>query len=789
MRFTLLLAILLGTWAMDSKAQVTSGKLLAQAKKSLAQLDGEIAIPGLEQPVEVLRDRWGVPHIYAQNQHDLFFAQGFVAAQDRLFQIDLWRRTAVGQTAAVLGPQAIEADRFALLVKYRGDMQAEWQSYGPDAKQILTHFTDGINAYIDHLGERLPIEFVWAGFKPAKWQPKDCLGRMSGVIMARNFRQEIERAQLVAAVGIEKARWLAPTSPQIDYQLPAGLDLSGIDKSILSGYEAATRAMNFSAVADGSNNWAIDGTLSASGKPLMASDPHRALGLPSLRYLVHLHAPGWNVIGAGEPGLPGVALGHNEHIAWGLTIVGNDQADVVIEETDPGDPTRYRTPEGWQAMQILREELEVRGQEKSQPIELRFTRNGPVIHEDPARHRAYVLRWIGGEPGAAAYLASLALDRAKTHIEFVEELKRWKLPSENMVYADVDGNIGWLATALTPIRPNSDGLLPVPGDRDEYRWQGFLPYDQLPQMVNPPEHFIATANHNILPKDYPHKIAYEWAANYRYDRIRERITSHSGKLTIDDCLSIQHDHVSIPGRRLAKLAAGIHSDDPDVSRHAKMLAAWDGSLSGDSELGPLYAVWLQELLRGLYRPHVPEALLSTVATADRVPVLLSVLETPDAKWFHGGAAKGRDRLLVESLTQAVKRLSSLISGDEDHWRWGKLHTITFRHPLASLGPEFAKALNLGPVPRPGDGLTPNATRHDDTFQQVNGATYRHVFDLADWDRGVATSAPGQSGQPGSPHYDDLLPLWAEGRAFPLLYTRPAIERATLHTLHLKPLAR
>jgi penicillin amidase len=772
--------------AIDCQAQTTSVELLAAAKKTLAQLDGQINVPGLRQPVEVLRDRWGVPHIYAQNQHDLFFAQGFVAAQDRLFQIDLWRRTAIGETAAVLGKQAIEADCFARLVKYRGDMQLEWQSYGPDAQAIATAFTDGINAYVDHLGDRLPIEFAWAGFKPARWKPEDCLGRMSGVIMTRNFRQEIQRAQLVAAVGIEKVRWLAPTDPQRDFTLPEGLDLTGIDQSVLAGYEAATRAMDFSSIPNGSNNWAIAGGLSASGKPLMASDPHRALGLPSLRYLVHLHAPGWNVIGSGEPGLPGVALGHNERIAWGLTIVGNDQADVVVEETHPDDPTKYRTPSGWQPMQVIRESLEVRGQATPEQVVLRFTRNGPIVHEDREHRRAYVLRWVGSEPGTAAYLGSLVLDRAQTQTEFVEGLRRWKLPSENMVYADVEGNIGWLAAALTPVRPHGDGLLPVPGATDKYQWNGFVAYDQLPQTVNPPEQFIATANHNILPENYRHQIAYEWAPDYRYDRIEERIVSHSGKLTVDDCLSIQHDDVSLPGRQLARFAATIRSDDAEINRHAATLAGWDGSLSRESQAAALYAAWLQELLRGLYQPHVPKSLVEALATGDRVPVLLAALEQPEVKWFGNDAMAGRDRLLEQSLKRAAKRLERSMSADNTLWRWGKLHTITFRHALGSLGPEFAKALNLGPIERPGDGLTPNATRHDNSFRQVNGATYRHVFDLADWDRGVATSAPGQSGQPGSSHYADLLPLWAEGRAFPLLYTRQAIEQATLHKLQLAP---
>jgi penicillin amidase len=769
----------------NGHAAESAESLLAKSKAVLSQLEGEIRLPGLQSPVEVLRDRWGVPHIYAQNQHDLFFAQGFVAAQDRLFQMDMWRRIAIGETAAVLGKQAIEADRFARLVKYRGDMQAEWTSYSPDTQQIATSFTAGINACIDQAGDRLPIEFQLAGFRPGKWRPEDCLGRMSGVIMTRNFRQEVARAQLVAAVGVERARWLAPTDPVRDFAPAAGLDLSGIGPAVLAGYEAATRLAEFSTAPEGSNNWAIDGTLSRSGKPLMASDPHRALGLPALRHLVHLNAPGWNCIGAGEPGLPGVALGHNDHVAWGITIVGTDQADLYVEETKPGDPTQYRTPDGWQPMKIEHEALAVRGQAEPEKIELRFTRHGAVIHQDLQSNRAYVLQWAGSQPGAAAYLASLGLDRSRTLPEFKQAIRNWKIPSLNIVYADVDGNIGWVAAGAIPVRKGWDGLLPVPGAEGKFEWKGFLELEEYPQAHNPAEHFIATANHNILPPGYRHEIAYEWAPNYRYDRIRERLTSQS-QFTLQDCVSIQHDDTSIAGRQLAALARHIRSDNPEVQRQARLLSDWNGSLTRDSPAGALYGVWLRELLDNLYRPHVPQELLAGVATQERVPVLLAALEKPAAQWFGDDPTAGRDRLLREAFESAVKRLGTLISADSTSWTWGKLHTLTFRHPLAGLSDAHAKAFSLGPLGRPGDGLSPNATRSDDKFQQVNGATYRHVFDLADWDLGVATSAPGQSGQPGSPHYADLLPLWAEGQTFPLVYSRQRVEEVTAHKLLLTP---
>ncbi len=378
--------------------------MLEDAKRVLAKLEGELSLAGLREPVEVLRDRWGIAHVYAGNAHDLFFAQGFVAAQDRLFQLELWRRHAAGEMAELLGPQAVEGDRFARLMKYRGNMEAEWTSYSPDTKEIATAFVQGINVCIDKFGDRPPIEFQLLGIRPRKWQPQDVLGRMAGLVMSRNFRTEIERARLIGAVGIEKARWLAPIDP------PANLapaipeeELKAIDGRILAGYEAATRTLSFRPPKTESNNWVVAGSRSVSGKPLLASDPHRAIALPSLRYLIHLHAPGWNVIGSGEPALPGVAIGHNDRIAWGFTIVGVDQADIFVEETNPQDPGQYKVGDRWEKMTIHRETIGVKG-ERDRQVELRWTRHGPVLFQDSKRQRAYALKWVGHEPGGAAYL-------------------------------------------------------------------------------------------------------------------------------------------------------------------------------------------------------------------------------------------------------------------------------------------------------------------------------------------------------------------------------------------------
>lgn len=785
MRFPLLLTVGgLLTLSPPSAGREKPVILLDRARSVLAQTEGEIAIPGLREPVEVRRDRWGVPHIYARNADDLFLAQGFVAAQDRLFQMDLWRRVGVGETAEVLGESHLEADRFARLVRYRGDMKAEWASYGPDTERIATAFTRGINAYLDHVGDRLPVEFTVLGFRPKKWRPEDVLGRMSGMVMARNFTAEVNRARLLAAVGAERARLWAPTDPSVrPFQAPE-LDLAGIGKEVLAGYTAATKVLQFKPIKTESNNWVVSGARSASGKPLLASDPHRAIALPALRYLVHLNAPGWNVIGAGEPGLPGVALGHNERIAWGFTIVGTDQADVFVEETNPQNPAEYKVGDRWEKMRVEREKIAVKGKPEPVEVELRFTRHGPVIHQDAKRHRAYALKWVGSGPGTAGYLGALAIDRARDWPEFLKAVEAWKLPSENIVYADVDGNIGWVAAALTPVRRGYDGLLPVPGASGKYRWDGYLPVKELPQKFNPPEGYVATANHNILPPGYKHRLGFEWAAPYRFLRVKERLEGRP-KFTLDDFGAIQHDEYSLPGLALACILKDAGPTDRALEPYARLLTEWDGELSKDSPAGALYAVWLGVIQQNFAARHLPKD-LAEVGKSPSLPVLLDVLQKPTLTWFGERPRIFRNQFVQRTFAYAVEQTRKLLGDDPVQWKWGKLHTVTFRHPLASLGDEYARAWNVGPFPRGGDAHTPNNTRHDEKFQQLHGATYRHLFDLADWDRGVATSAPGQSGQPGSPHYADLAPKWARGEYFPLAYSRAKVEEVTRHRLWLRP---
>ena len=746
--------------------------LREEARQVLARTAGTMKLRGLEKPVTVIRDEWGIPHIYAETQADLFFAQGFVAAQDRLWQMDLWRRVGEGRLAEVVGKGAVERDRFARLLRYRGDMEAEWKSYAPDARPIIESFVAGVNAWIAETGDRLPIEFRLAGYRPEAWTPEVCLTRMAGYVMTRNAPMEVLRAQLAHQYGVKFVDEWIEADPPRRLEIPPGLDLAGLEPRILVAANAAGGPVSFNP-SDGSNNWVVDGSMTASGKPLLANDPHRTIALPSLRYLVHLVGPGWNVIGAGEPTLPGVAAGHNERVAFGFTIVGIDQQDIYVEELNPANPNEYRYRGRWEKMRIEREQIRVKGEAQPREVELKFTIHGPVIHEEAGRHRAYALRWVGSEPGTAGYLASLTLNRVQNWPEFLKAMERWKVPSENLIYADVEGNIGWVAAGLTPIRRNWSGMIPVPGASGEYEWEGFLPVSELPQSFNPARHYIATANHNILPQGYTKQLGYEWANPIRYQRIDEVLRRPGVKYTVADFERLQHDEMSLPARQLIEVLKAARIEDPELQPYLRLLREWDGQLGRDSGAAALFEIWLTRLPEAVFRRRVSAEQWSQIASRLPIERVIAALK--------GGQETAA---IAQSLTTAVSEARRRLGDDVSLWRWGRLHRAPFNHPLAN-DEARRELLNLPDIERGGDGNTVNNTSGAN-FRQTHGASFREILDVSDWDRSVATNAPGQSGQPGSRHYDDLLKLWAKGQYFPLLYSRQRVEASAKQRLLLQP---
>lgn len=770
-------------------------------------------VTGLSAPVEVLIDEYGVPHVYAESESDLFLAQGFNAARDRLFQLDLWRRRGLGQLSEVFGDRFIERDRAARLFLYRGDHRVEWLAYGSATKRIVTAFVDGVNAFIELCEgdeSQLPVEFRQLGYRPSRWDPIDiALIRSHGLFY--NVEQEVARARTMCDYGSDVEDLRRVREPVHNLVVPDGLDLSDIPDDVLDVYRLATSQPIFTGedrpgprtVPEGSNNWVVGPARSATGRPLLANDPHRAIGLTSLRYIAHLSAPGFDVIGAGEPALPGISIGHNGHIAFGLTIFAIDQEDLYVYETNPADPDEYRYRDRWEPMTVVREQIAVAGRDR-QTVELRFTRHGPVVHRDTTRHRAFAVRAAWLEPGMAPYLGSMDYMTARTPDAFVDAMNRWGAPGENQVYAAPVGTFGWRPGGLVPIRPNWDGTLPVPGD-GRYEWAGFYDADQLPSERNPDRGWVATANEMNLPPDYPNgerTVSYDWSHRYRYDRIAQVLDAADG-FTVADCVQLQTDTVNVVAQEVQhalrswRPSAGTDArGEPEPAGMIAWLAAWDADITASSGEAALYEIWFHNHLRPALLRH---ALTSLVAPGDLEAAVRRLLPdealASDARTdllligSLGAGSAALNTIIASSLRDAVVETTALLGKERTAWRWGDLHRAMPAHPLAAMlipDPAWSNWPRMQPVERGGSGDTVCSTAYDADFVQTSGASFRIVVDVGNWDQSVVMNAPGQSGRPGDPHWDDLYTTWAAGGSFPLLYSRALVEQHTTARYELRP---
>lgn len=799
--------------------------LLILAPAAAAAQEGDtLALPGLEAPVEILKDRWGVSHIYAQSEADLFFAQGWNAARDRLFQLEVWRRQATGTLAEMLGPRELERDIGARLLRFRGDMTAELTHYHPRGDVIIPAFVRGINARIEQVRRDpslLPIEFRLLGWLPEPWTPDVVISRHGGLVS--NVTQELSLGRAVAALGaatVKAHQRFHPGEPELD--LDPAIDAAVLEPDILRLYSAYKSSVRFRpedlegtdsargsrrrartaparALLDGpdapseierlaeqqgigSNNWVVSGSLTSSGRPFMANDPHRAQAAPSLRYLVHLVAPGWNVIGAGEPGIPGVSIGHNEHGAWGLTVFGIDSEDLYVYRTNPANPRQYRYGSGWEDMRVERETIRVAG-EDDVVIDLAFTRHGPVLHADTVRNLAYALRAAWLDVGAAPYLASLRMDQATTWEEFREACSWSRLPGENMVWADTAGRIGWQAVGVAPLRAGWSGLVPAPGD-GRFEWEGYLPIPDLPHLVDPAQGFLATANENQVDETYAHRraIAWTWSDPFRGDRIDEVLGS-GRRFTLADMMALQHDELSIPARTLVPLLAPLAIDDARLRTARDLLVGWDHVLAAASPAAGLYARWERALVAATRDAVVPDAVAEHIRSLP-LSLVIDWLLVPDGR-FGTDPVAGRDAVLLDALSDAVAGLSADLGPDPADWAYGRYKHALIRHPMSGAVDDSLRArLDVGPAPRGGYGSTVNATGNGDN--QTSGASFRVIVDVGAWDASVATNTPGQGGDPDDEHYRDLFPLWAAGRYFPLPYSRPRVEGVTERATRLTP---
>jgi penicillin G amidase len=758
------------------------------------EYDTEFVVEGLADDVEILVDVWGVPHVYAGSRDDVYLAQGFNAARDRLFQIDLWRRRGNGQLSEVLGEAFVEQDRANRLFRYRGDMRTEWLAYGTATRAVVTAFTRGVNAYVRWVlahPEHLPPEFRVHGYLPAEWCPEDVVRfRTHGLFS--NVEQELARALTLRDAGdaVEAVRHTRePADPLV---VPDGTDLARLADEVLRVYRLAFAPADLSgrpAPGDwrgslaGSNNWVVAGSRTATGRPLLANDPHRAVGLPSLRYLAHLDAPGMSVIGAGEPGLPGISIGHNGTVAFGLTIWPADSEDLYVYDLDPADPGRYRYGDGYEPFTRETDRIAVAGSDPVE-VELLHTRHGPVVHHDPAGGTAVAVRAVWLEPGMSPYLASVEYQTAADADRFVEALSRWGAPGVNQVYATVDGDIGWQACALVPRRVGWDGSLPVPGD-GRYEWDGFALAEELPGIRNPDEGWFATANQENLPagRDPGLAITYDWYSSARHERLSDWLAANDA-VSVEDSLRMQWDAVSVHARAVCEALGPVDGQgvrDRDV---LERLRAWDGEESVDSFEALVFEVWLRRHLR----PWLLEELLDREgvpperrATARRTVLRDESMESDlrgDLRMLAAYRSSG-DRLtdgVDVSLRTALQEIEALLGADRSTWTWGRVHHTRLVNTALARAEGVPEAWRqVGPVPRAGSGDTVGMTGYGPDFRQTIGSTFRMVLDVGEWDSSRAVNAPGQSGDPRSPHYRDLFESWAAGGSFPLVYSREAVE--------------
>jgi len=774
---------------------------------------------GLQESVEVIRDNYGVNHIYAKNEHDLFFAQGYCAAKDRLFQFEVWRRQATGTVAELLGPREVNRDIGARLFRFRGNLKQELNHYHENGEAIITAYTEGVNAYISETEKNpdlLPLEFELLGTKPQKWTPDIVISRHQGLVM--NLTEEISVGRMVAALGAEKVKEIqnyGPGDPVLE--LDPAINAERLSDDVIGLYNAFRRPVVFAPedlVADantnleeyrylvkldeearqsvldeekqiiGSNNWIVSGRYSQSGYPLLANDPHRSISAPSLRYMVHLNAPGWNVVGGGEPTIPGISIGHNDYGAWGLTVFEIDSEDLYVYVLNPANKNQYKYKGGWEDMRVEKDVIKVKGAPDVN-VEHKYTRHGPVTMVDEKNNIAYAVRAGWMEIGGSPYLASLRMDQAKTWEEFREACSYSHLPGENMIWADKEGNIGWQVVGVAPMRKNWSGMVPVPGD-GRYEWAGFLPIKSLPNALNPEKGFLATANENLVPYKYEHRnaVGWSWAESYRADRINE-VLAMNRKFSIGDMMRLQTDYLSIPARTLVPLLNELKSSDKTTETARLMLTKWDFVMDKNSVEASIYKAWedrLKDNIKPLFVPEKGKDLVRSLPLSKVIDWILTA--RPE---FGNNSVTARDEFILKALKDATSDLSSKLGSDMRKWQYGqaKNHHVHIKHPLSNAAdPATRKKIELGPYPRSGYGSTPGMTGNGDN--QTHGATFRIVVDTKDWDKSMFTNSPGQSGVPGNKFYDNLFLLWANDKHFPVYFSKPLIEKSAYEKVILKP---
>jgi penicillin amidase len=771
-----------------------------------------LKVKGLQQKVEVLRDQWGVNHIYANNEHDLFFTQGYCAAKDRLFQFEIWRRQATGTTAEILGAREIKRDIGTRLFQYRGSIEKDLAKYHPRGVAIINAYVQGVNAYIKEANQNpatLPIEFKLLHIQPKEWTAAVVISRHQGLL--GNITQELNIARAVGKIGEDKVKdivWFHPKQPNL--KMDSNIQPAFLEKDILGLYNAYRNELVFqksdfgekdedavmntnnksekdlfqqSQEMEGSNNWIVAGSKSASGYPLLANDPHRKIAVPSLRYIVHLVAPGWNVIGGGEPEIPGVSIGHNEKGAWGLTIFETDGEDLYVYDLNKKNLNQYWHKGQWKDMKLIQDSIHVKNSADVK-ITHKYSIHGPICFIDSVNHKAYAIRAAWMEPGGAPYLASLRIDQATDWESFREACSYSHIPGENMIWADKKGNIGWQAVGIIPVRKNFSGYVPVPGD-GRFEWAGYLPIKERPHLFNPSKGFFATANQNVTPTNYTQwdAIGYTWADPFRGNRI-DQVLEPNKKIDLPTMAALQTDYYSIPASRMVPLLSNISFEDDHLQKAKSYLTNWNFILDKNSVAAGIYVAWEKEIATMMSALLIPAEVKSLISL--QISTIIQRLENPTTN-FGDNAINKRNKLLQEAFTKAINNLQKKLGPSMDQWVYGqaKYKHTTMEHPLSSIvSKEIKQQLNLGPLPRGGNGQTPGSTGSGDN--QLSGASFRILIDTKDWDKALMINTPGQSGDPSSPYYRNLFETWANDQYFPAYYSKEKIKSVTKEITVLQP---
>ncbi len=773
-------------------------------RRSLPPKFKRVALPVLSDPVEILRDSWGVPHIYARNAHDLFYAQGFVHAQDRLFQMDIFRRIGSGRISEIVGPAGLISDRVSLYFGWRKAAQAQVDGADTTVREAMGAYSAGVNAYIN--SQPLPPEFTLLHYSPEPWGLPDsaAIGALLAWGLSVNWETELVRLLLLESLGPQKAHDLTPFAPA-DYRsiVPDSAMDERMARDLLDAYRQAMVDLPFKTAASGgsgvgSNNWAVSGDHTASGRPLLANDPHLPPTYPALWYENHLVGGEYNVSGFTLPGVPGVVIGHNAHCAWGFTNAFPDVQDVYFERFHEQDDTLYDVNGQWVEAEVHEEVIQVRGR-KPVVETVRYTRHGPVFSDLlPQKDRALALRWASYS--THNHMRSvLDMNRAANWEQFRDALRSWGFPSQNIVYADVHGDIGYMMPGKVPLRATGSGLVPVPGWHDQYEWSGWIPFDELPTLHNPESGRIVTANNRVAGASYPYLLTGEWLPDYRARRINEMLDAES-RQTADTYARIQADTVSLRAREfLAQalpLVEGVAVEEEEMQFAIQLLLQWDGDMRADLVAPSLYSGWLvhfsQLVIRQAVSPVLADELFKTTRPETfQVDPFLEHALALSIQWLKNGSPEwvgDIKPLLLPALRKTIRVLQREFGEDPAHWLWGNLHYIRNEHPLNRI-PGLGRTWKTEDIPVGGDGETVNQadiTAHFPPDPVEIIASCRMIIDVGEWDNSVSVLPGGQSGNPASPHYADGLLDWRNGRYHPILFAREKIEASTENILLLLP---